>query len=147
MKWTCRLVIIIFTGLSCVKGLMAPLSDSFKKKMFYKTAKIIPGVGDSIEAMSQAVYGSGIIIKNGIGISGIVVVTVIAAAPVLQLLIYFILLKITSALLQPLAEKTFIQVIESVAGIIGLMILLVSVTGFLFIILIALICGFTNSSV
>ena len=97
--------------------------------------------------MSQAVYGSGIIIKNGIGISGIVVVTVIAAAPVLQLLIYFILLKITSALLQPLAEKTFIQVIESVAGIIGLMILLVSVTGFLFIILIALICGFTNSSV
>ena len=147
VKWTCRLVIIIFTGLSCVKGLMAPLSDSFKKKMFYKTAKIIPGVGDSLEAMSQAVYGSGIIIKNGIGISGIVVVIVIAAAPVLQLLIYFILLKITSALLQPLAEKTFIQVIESVAVIIGLMILLVSVTGFLFIILIALICGFTNSSV
>lgn len=147
VKWTCRLVIIIFTGLSYVKGLMAPLSDSFKKKMFYKTAKIIPGVGDSIEALSQAVYGSGIIIKNGIGISGIVVVIVIAAAPVLQLLIYFILLKITSALLQPLAEKTFIQVIESVAVIIGLMILLVSVTGFLFIILIALICGFTNSSV
>lgn len=145
IKWTCRIVVVIFTGMGCVKGIMAPVSDSFKRKMFYKSAKIIPGIGDSIDAMSSAVYGSGIIIKNGIGIGGIAVIFFLMAAPLFKILINYLLLKITSAILQPMADKAFIQIIDKTAGIIGLMMLIVSITGFLFIILTALICAFTNN--
>jgi hypothetical protein len=66
-------------------------------------------------------------------------------APLIHIAVNFLLLKLTSALLQPMADKAFVQLIDDIAGIIGLMLLLVSVTGLLFIILTGLICVFTNS--
>jgi stage III sporulation protein AE len=145
VKWTCRIIIIAFTGMGCVKGIMAPMSDSFKRKLFYKSAKIIPGLGDSLDVISSAVYGSGIIIKNGIGIGGIILIIMMIGAPLIHIAVNFLLLKLTSAMLQPMADKAFVQLIDDIAGIIGLLLLLVSVTGLLFIILTGLICVFTNS--
>jgi stage III sporulation protein AE len=145
VKWTCRIIIVAFTGMGCVKGIMAPMSDSFKRKLFYKSAKIIPGLGDSLDVISSAVYGSGIIIKNGIGIGGIILIIMMIGAPLIHIAVNFLLLKLTSAILQPMADKAFVQLIDDIAGIIGLMLLLVSVTGLLFIILTGLICVFTNS--
>lgn len=145
VKWTCKIIIIIFTGIGCVKGIMAPMSDSFKRKLFYKSARIIPGIGDSIDTVSSAIYGSGVIIKNGIGIGGIVILVLLLVNPLIHITINFLVLKITSAILQPMADKSFVQIIDNVAEIIGLMMLIVSITGFLFIIMIALICAFTNN--
>lgn len=144
IKWTCRIILIGFTGIGCVKGLMAPMSDSLKRTLFYKSVKIIPGVGDSIDVMSQALYGSGTLIKNSIGIGGMAVVIIMTASPVIKILINFLLLKLTAALLQPVADKTFIKIVEAVATIIGLMLLVVCVSGVLFILLIGLICACTN---
>ena len=132
-------------GIGCVKGIMAPMSDSFKRKLFYKSARIIPGIGDSIDTVSSAIYGSGVIIKNGIGIGGIVILVLLLVNPLIHITINFLVLKITSAILQPMADKSFVQIIDNVAEIIGLMMLIVSITGFLFIIMIALICAFTNN--
>ena len=145
VKWICKIIVIIFTGIGCIKGIMAPMSDSFKRKLFYKSARIIPGIGDSIDMVSSAIYGSGIIIINGIGIGGIVILVILLVNPLIHITINFLVLKITSAILQPMADKSFVQIIDSVADIIGLMMLIVSITGFLFIILIALICAFTNN--
>lgn len=144
IKWTCRIILIGFTGIGCVKGLMAPMSDSLKRTLFYKSVKIIPGVGDSIDVMSQALYGSGTLIKNSIGIGGMAVVIIVTASPVIKILINFLLLKLTAALLQPVADKAFIKIVEAVATIIGLMLLVVCVSDVLFILLIGLICACTN---
>lgn len=145
VKWTCKGMIIAFTGMGCIKGIMAPMSDSLKKQILYKSAKLIPGLGDSLDAVSSVLYGSGIIIKNGIGIGGIVILIITIGAPLMQIAMNFILLKVTSALLEPMADNVLIQIMDGVAGIIGLMMLLVAVTGILFIVMIGLICASTNN--
>lgn len=144
IKWTCRLTIIVFTGVGCVKGIMAPMSDTFKKRIFYKSAKIIPGIGDSLEAVSSALYGSGVILKNAVGLGGVVAVMMIVAAPLLNITVNCLLLKVTAAVLSPVADASLVRIIDGVAGIMGYMMLIVSVTGLLFIIMTAIICAATN---
>ena len=48
---------------------------------------------------------AGVVIKNSIGIAGIIVLGIIALAPVLKTFIIMMLIRITAAMLQPIGEK------------------------------------------
>ena len=66
MKWSGRTALVVFTGLGGLKGMLVPVSETYKKKMLYRAVQTLPGVGSSIETVTQTVWGAAKIIKNGI---------------------------------------------------------------------------------
>ena len=46
-----------FTGLGGLKGMLVPVSETYKKKMLYRAVQTLPGVGSSIETVTQTVWG------------------------------------------------------------------------------------------
>lgn len=144
IKWTCRAAILIFTGLGGIKSLINPMSDSLKKNMLYKTLQMLPGIGGSVETVSQTVIGAGTIIKNGIGTAAIVVLVIVCSVPVLKLAALTLLFKVTAAAIEPVSDKRIVKAVNGISVAIGSLSVIVLVTVSLFILMAALICISTN---
>lgn len=144
IKWACRTAIIVFTGLGGIKGMIVPMTDSYKKSMLYKAFQMIPGIGSSIETVSETVIGAGNIIKNGIGTAAIAVLLVVCFVPVLKLIILSVLFKVTAAVIEPVSDKRIVKAVNSLGTAIGLLILIVLVAVSLFMLMSAMIVLLTN---
>ncbi len=75
---------------------------------------------------------AGNVIKNAVGIAGILVLIVTVSAPLLQLISITCMLKILAAVIEPLADKQFISIIDTSGNILGLLCLIVIVQCSLF---------------
>lgn len=144
IKWTCRAAVLIFTGLGGIKSLINPMTDSMKKNMLYKTLQMLPGIGGSVETVSQTVIGAGTIIKNGIGTAAIVVLVIVCSVPVLKLAALTLLFKVTAAAIEPVSDKRIVKAVNGISVAIGSLSVIVLVTVSLFILMAALICISTN---
>lgn len=105
VEWVLKFLFTLVIGINVVQGLLSPVIDGFKTTMFAKTASMLPGVGASAGAVAEVMVGSGIIIKNGVGIAGILVVLLLCAGPLLKVGIMTLMYKLSAAIIQPIADK------------------------------------------
>lgn len=110
--WLMKVLFTLVVGINVVQNLLTPVIDSFKTGVFAKTAGIIPGLGTSINAVTEIMVGAGIIIKNGIGMAAVVVLLVICAGPLLKVWIMTFLYKLLAAVIQPVADRRMIGCIS-----------------------------------
>lgn len=103
--WLLKVLFSMVIGINVVQNLLTPVIDSFKTSLISRTAGVIPGLGASINAVAEIVVGTGIIIKNGIGIAAILVLLVICAGPLAKVWIMTFLYKLLAAVIQPVADK------------------------------------------
>lgn len=105
VEWTLKFLFTLVVGINVVQGLLSPVIDGFKTTMFSKTVGMLPGLGASAGAVAEVMVGSGIIIKNGVGIAGILVVLLLCAGPLLKVGIMTLMYKLSAAVVQPIADK------------------------------------------
>lgn len=146
IKWTCRIVITLFSGAGWIKGMITPVKESAKKKAVYKVLKVLPGIGDSAETVSFTIFSAGSVIKNAIGIGGVILIISAVSLPVIKLLSFTVILKFTAAAVQPVADKKFANILDASGTVTGLMTLLVVMSACLFILFTAIVCTVTNNS-
>ena len=144
IKWTCKTALVLFTGLGGIKGMINPMTDSMKKSALYKSMQMIPGIGGSVETVSQTVFGAGTIVKNGIGTSAIVVLVVVCSIPVLKLTMLTVLFKVTAAAIEPVSDKRLVKAVNGISAAIGTLAVIVLASVSLFVLMSAVICISTN---
>lgn len=105
VEWVLKFLFTMVIGINVVQGLLSPVIDSFKTTMFAKTASMLPGFGNSVNAVAEIMVGSGIIIKNGVGIAGIIAVVLLCAAPAIKIGVMILLYKVSAAVIQPISDK------------------------------------------
>ena len=70
--WAIRSAGIIVLGLNVVQGIVAPAKD----RLLYGTAgramAMIPGIGNTVNGVSELLLGSGIMIRNCVGAAGLI---------------------------------------------------------------------------
>ena len=66
--------------------MITPVKESAKKKAVYKVLKVLPGIGDSAETVSFTIFSAGSVIKNAIGIGGVILIISAVSLPVIKLL-------------------------------------------------------------
>lgn len=119
-KWIMKTMLAVLTGLNLVKGIVTPALDKLERNTFMKVVGAMPG-GSAAESVASILLGSGMLIKNCIGIAGAVVLLVISILPVVKIAIIFLSLKVVSALVQPLSDKRFSEGVHAMATTISLM--------------------------
>ena len=111
--WVMKVLFTVVIGINVVQNLLTPVIDTFKSSMIAKTAGLVPGLGASINAVTEIMVGSGIIIKNGIGLAAIIVLLALCAGPLIKVWVMTFLYKIVEAVIQPVADK---RIIGSIGG-------------------------------
>lgn len=112
IQWLLKLLFTMVIGINVVQNLLAPVIDNFKSTLISRTAGMIPGLGTSINAVTEIMVGTGIIIKNGVGVAAILVLLVLCAGPVLKVWVMTFLYRVIAAVMQPIADRRMLGCIS-----------------------------------
>lgn len=112
IEWLLKLVFTMVVGINVVQNLLTPVIDSFKSNLISRTAGMIPGLGTSINAVTEIMVGSGIVIKNGVGVAAILILLVLCAGPVVKVWVMTFLYRMVAAVMQPIADKRMLGCIS-----------------------------------
>lgn len=144
IQWTLKTITGAVIGINVIQGLIAPMVDTVKANVINKTISAIPGIGSAFNSVTEIILGSAVLIKNCIGVAGMIVILLICGAPVVRLCVTSFMYKLLSAAVQPIADKRVGNCIDDVGTAVWLL-LRVLITGVvLFLITLALIASGTN---
>lgn len=142
--WVTKFLFTVVIGINVVQNLLTPVIDTFKSGMIAKTAGMMPGLGTSINAVTEIMVGSGIIIKNGIGMAAIVVLLILCAGPLIKVWVMTFLYKLLAAMMQPVSDKRMIGCIAGTGEGGALLCKVVVTTTVMFLVTIAMVTAATT---
>lgn len=133
MTWFLKAAIFIFTGYISITGVVSGAVDTSA----IKAAKIaitgaVPVVGGIMSDASEAILVSAGIMKNSVGVFGLLTIFSLWLGPFLKIGLHYILLKISAAFCATFGHKQSCNLISDFAGIMGLVLAATGVMCLLF---------------
>lgn len=113
LEWILKTTTAILVGLQTIQCLVAPAVDTLKNSTAHRIVKALPGVGGLMDSAAETIAGSALVIKNAVGVAGMIVVLLICLLPFLKLGLSVLLFRLLCALLQPISEKRMVDCIRS----------------------------------
>lgn len=135
---------VVLMGINVVQGMVAPLAAEAKNSFLVKFGSSIPGVGNAISNVASSVLLAGRLVKNAVGVAGIIVLVLLCAAPLLRLWVAEFAYKGLAAVLQPVSDKRIISCLSMTADAIKMLAYAVGLAGMFFAVSIAVISTMTN---
>ncbi len=117
--WIIKSMLAFVTGFNIIKGIITPIIDKVSRNAVIKTFSMLPG-GGTVKNISDIILGSGLLLKNTIGMAGTVLVIVISMMPVVKIGIIYLSLRVVAAIAQPMGDKRFSDGINEVTKGAGL---------------------------
>ncbi len=142
--WLMKALFTLVVGINVVQSLLTPVIDTFKSNLLSKTVGLAPGIGISVNAMAGILIGSGIIIKNGIGLAALIVLAAMCAGPLIKVGVMAFLYRLVAAVMQPISDKRMVGCIISAGEGGRLLWKIVATTVAMFMVAIAMITAATT---
>ena len=142
--WVMKLLFTVVVGIIVVQNLLTPVIDTFKSNLIAKTAGMVPGLGASISAVTEIMVGSGIIIKNGIGLAAVLVLLMLCAGPLIKTGVMTFLYKLLAAVMQPVSDRRMTGCISSAGESGRLLGKVVVTTTMMFLVAVAMVTAATT---
>ena len=137
--WSLKTILYIFTGYLSITGVITGAADAAAVKAAKLTISgAVPVVGGILSDASEAVIVGAGVMKNAVGIYGLLAVTALFITPFLQIGAQYLILKLTAVLCGVFGVKEASDLIEDFSSAMGL---LLGMTGTIsFLMLISAIC-------
>lgn len=140
VKWSLCLILTVFVGILSIQGFCtATLDSAAAKTAKFLVGTSIPVVGGILSDTVETVVGCSLVVKNATGAAGIVVLLIIASAPVIKILAVSASFHLCSAIIEPVADRRISSVMSSVASVTTLMAAIIVTAAVMFIISIGMI--------
>ncbi|MGN1141873.1 MAG: stage III sporulation protein AE [Oliverpabstia sp.] len=145
VSWSLKTLLAGVVGFNVMQGMISPAIDTVKRSALTRTAEAIPGVGDAIGGVTEVVLGTAVLVKNGIGVAGMIVCLALCIAPLVQLGCIVLMYKLAAAVIQPVSDKRIAGCVECVGDGCRLLMRVVFTTGLLFLLTIVIVSFVTGS--
>ncbi len=144
-KWLMAAIITIFTGISGIYGFSAPSLDAVSgKAVKFAVGSLVPVVGSFLSDTLETVISGTRLMKNSVGVSGIIVLCVICIIPVLKIGVIQLMLKLTSAIAEPLTDRRISSMMWEMSESVTTVFAVVIMVAVLFLINIGIMLAATN---
>lgn len=144
--WVLGIVLTLFVGVVSLEGTLSSSVDGITAK----TAKaavssVIPVVGKVLGDVVDSVLGCGVILKNAVGLVGVIVIIGICIMPIIKIGILSIIYSLASALIQPIADTKIVKLLEEMGGVFKILLGILCAISVMLIIGITLVIKISNS--
>lgn len=144
--WFLGIMLTIFVGVVSLEGTLSSSVDGITAKTTKAVvSSAIPVVGKILGDAVDTVLGCGIILKNAVGLVGIVIVIGICIMPIIKLAILTFGYKLLATVTQPIADKNITSLLEQIGDIFKILLAILSAIAFMLIIGTALVLKISNS--
>ena len=144
-KWLVGILFTIFFSLISIQGISAGSFDSVSiRTMKFTMSSYVPVLGGYLSQGMDLIMASSVLIKNAVGFVGIMVLMTSIFAPILEIVVVSLLLKIASAILQPLNNDRITNFLHSTSKSIIMLSTCLIVVAFMYFLLIGLSMATAN---
>ena len=116
--WFFGIILTIFVAVISLEGTLSSSVDGITAKTTKAVvSSAIPVVGKILGDAVDTVLGCGIILKNAVGVIGIIIAIGICIIPILKLGIFTIAYKFMSAICEPIADKNITSLLDQIGDV------------------------------
>lgn len=108
-------LLTIFLGVISIQGATTAVADGVAiRTAKYITGNFVPVVGRTISEAADTVVGASLLVKNTIGLAGVVILLMICAFPALKILSLAFIYNFSAAIMQPLGNSPVIESLSTI---------------------------------
>ena len=115
ISWGLRTLLGVAAGLQVVRGLVAPVMDSLKRSAVGKTAGALPGIGGAVNAVTELVLTTAVLVRNSLGIAFLLVILAVGAGPLVRYGLLSLTYRFLAAAAQPVSDKRLVEAFGTMA--------------------------------
>ena len=131
----------VLVGMQMIRNLIAPALDSLRQMALWRTAGMIPGIGNAVNAVTELVAGSAVLIRNCFGVTAMLVLLVAGMVPAVQLLVSGLSFRLLAAAAQPVSDKRIAGCLAAAGKGYAMLLRLLLTVEVLFLLTIAILAG------
>lgn len=144
--WVLGIVLTIFVGVLSVEGSLSSTVDGITAK----TAKaavtnFIPVVGKILGDAVDTVIGCSNVLKNAVGIVGVIVIICICIGPIIKLAVLMALYYLAGAICQPIADEKIVKLLDQMGDTFKMLLAIMCSVSVMLIVGTTLVIKITNS--
>lgn len=139
------LLFTVFLGVVVVRGAIAPVADGVALRTTkFLAGAVIPVVGSMMADAMEVVVGGSLLIKNALGVFGLLTLIALLAFPLLKIFAMVIIYRIATALVQPLSDPRLVEALSVLAGTLTSLMAAVATAALMFFVVITVVIGIGN---
>lgn len=147
-KLVMGLFVTIFLGVISIYGVVGSVADGITLRTAkYATDALLPVVGGLVTDTFEVIIGSSLLLKNGIGLIGAVVIVVLCVLPSLKILALVTIYRLAGALIQPAGDSPVADSLETIGNSLTLVFGAVATVGLMFFLALTIVVGAGNLTV
>lgn len=143
-KWLIGITFTIFFAVISIQGISAGSFDSVSLRTAkFTVSSYVPVMGGYLSQGMDLILASGVLIKNSLGLVGILIIITSILSPILEIVVFSLMLKAVSAILQPLNNNRITNFLHNTSKNITMLSTCIIAVGFMYF----LVVGMSMASV
>lgn len=144
--WFLGIMLTVFVGVISLEGTLSSSVDGITAKTTKAVvSSAIPVVGKILGDAVDTVLGCGVILKNAVGLVGVILILGICIVPIIKLGMLTLVYKLLAGITQPIADEKITSLLEQIGDIFKIFLAILSSISFMIIIGTALVLKISNS--
>ena len=137
----------IFLAVISIQGATSAVADGVTLRTAkYVTGNFVPVVGRMFSDAADTVVGASLLVKNAVGLAGVVILLILCAFPAIKILVLAFIYNISSAVLQPLGNSPIITALGTIGKSLLFVFAALATVGLMFFLAITIIITAGNIS-
>lgn len=139
-KWIVGVCFTVFLSFLAVQGITAGSFDSVSIRATKMTMSgYVPIVGGYMSQGFDLIMASAVLIKNAVGLSGILLLLGIVLAPVVKIVVFSLALKLAAAITQPIGDTRISDFLTTMNKCFGMLVACLLGVVFMYLVILALL--------
>lgn len=146
--WILGILLTVFTCLISVEGTLSSSVDALTAKTTKAAvSNFVPVVGKILGDTTETIIGCSNILKNAVGIIGLIIIVGIVLIPLLKILTLWVTFCLTSAICEIIADNKIVKLTSQIADSYKILLAILFSVSVMFFIAITLVLKITNTAV
>jgi stage III sporulation protein AE len=140
--------VTVFLGVISVQGGAGAIRDGVTiRTAKYITGNFVPVVGRLFSDATETVIGASLLVKNAIGLAGVVIIIMLCAFPAIKILTLALIYNLSGAIIQPLGDNPMIACLQTIGKNMIYVFAALAAVGLMFFLAITIMITVSNISV
>ena len=145
-NWLLGCLMVAFLGVMSVQGMLGSAYDSASvETVRYAVDNLMPIVGGEVADTLDVLISSALLVKNAAGVTGLILLLQISLEPVLHLVAVMLMLRVISALTEPVADGPVLSCMNQFSEVMRCLLVAIVCAAVLFMVLVGASLGAGNA--
>lgn len=144
--WFLGIVLTLFVGVISLEGTLSSSIDGITAKTTKAAvSNVIPVVGKILGDAVDTVLGCGVVLKNAVGVVGVIVIIGICIIPILKIGVITIAYNLAASVIQPISDEKIVKLLSEMGGVFKILLAILCSISVMLIIGVTLVIKISNS--